>query len=134
MSKSRRKDCGVGYGRPPKHSQFKKGVSGNKKGRPKGARNLATLFHEEMNKTVAISENGHRRTITKMQAAVRQLVNSAATGNAKAIQAIMNISKVLGDLSIPDPLQQPKTKVFKLRIFEKDLETGERREVKDSDL
>jgi hypothetical protein len=39
----------VGDGKPPKHSQFKKGTSRNKKGRPKGIKNLATLFHKASN-------------------------------------------------------------------------------------
>jgi hypothetical protein len=111
-----KKHSRIGYGNPPKHSQFKKGTSGNKKGRPKGTKNLATLFHNELNKRVVISENGQRRTITKAQAAIMQLINKAATGDAKAIQATINISKDLGDLKLPDTNQQQKTMVFTLRI------------------
>jgi Family of unknown function (DUF5681) len=83
---ARKKRYLVGYGNPPKHWQFKKGTSGNKKGRPKGTKNLATLFHQEMNRRVIISENGQRRTITKAEAAIKQFVNKAATGDPKAFQ------------------------------------------------
>jgi Family of unknown function (DUF5681) len=73
-----RSDYKIGYGRPPEATQFKKGVSGNKKGRPKGTKNIATLFHTEMNQRVAITENGERRMITKAEAALKQLINKAA--------------------------------------------------------
>ena len=111
-----KKHSPVGYGNPPKHSQFKKGTSGNKNGRPKGAKNLATLFHTALNQRVAISENGQRRTITKLEAAIMQLTNKAATGDAKAFQATISVLKELGDLKLPDTYQEPKTLVFKLNI------------------
>jgi hypothetical protein len=119
----------VGYGKPPKHSQFKKGVSGNKNGRPKGNKNLATLLHKEMSQRVTISENGQRRTITKIEAAIKQLINKAATGDAKAIQAMINISKEIGDLKLPDPMQKRKIMKIELKIFDKDPETGQLRPV-----
>ena len=118
-----RDDYLIGFGRPPKATQFKKGTSGNKKGRPKGAKNIATLFRQEMNQRIIVSENGERRTITKIEAALKQLHNKAATGDPKSIQAILSISRELGYL-IPDPLQEPQVRRFELRVFDKDLETG----------
>jgi len=43
----------VGYAKPPKHTRFTKGRSGNPKGRPTGSKNLATMMIEELTQTVA---------------------------------------------------------------------------------
>lgn len=119
----------VGYGKPPKHTQFKKGTSGNKKGRPKGTKNFETLFQEEINQSIVITENGQRRRITKGKAIAKQLTNKAATGDLKAIQQTMHFSRELGD-STRDPSQKPRPLKFELRVFEKDIATGERVRVK----
>ena len=48
----------VGYGRPPLHTRFKPGQSGNPKGRPKGAKNEDTILREIMNRPIDIREGG----------------------------------------------------------------------------
>ena len=78
----------VGYGRPPKHSQLKKGQSGNPNGRPKGSLNIATVLERTLRETVVINENGQRKTITKLEAAVKQLVNKAASGDMNAFKVL----------------------------------------------
>jgi hypothetical protein len=115
----------VGYGKPPTRTQFKKGVSGNKSGRPKGAKNFATLFHKELSRRVSISENGERCTITKMEAAIKQIVNRAATGDPKAIQLLTSLSREFGDLDQPDLAKPPTTHRFTLSIFDRDRTTGQ---------
>ena len=74
----------VGYGKPPKEAQFKKGLSGNPKGRPKGSKNLATTFLKESRQQIQVKVGGRNRTITKLQAAVTQLGNKAAQGDLRA--------------------------------------------------
>jgi len=76
----------VGYGRPPKAYRFKPGQSGNPRGRPKGSKNMMTLFEQELDAKVTVTEHGERRTITKRQVIAKQLVNKAATGDAKAVR------------------------------------------------
>jgi hypothetical protein len=74
----------VGYCRPPLTTRFRPGQSGNPRGRPKGARNLSTVVAAALSERVAVNENGRRRRITKLEAAIKQLVNRAASGEARA--------------------------------------------------
>ena len=83
----------VGYGHPPKHSQFEKGRSGNPNGRPKGVRNFATVIEAELNIKIPITENGKRKSISKREAVAKQLVNKAASGDTKAIPLLLNESR-----------------------------------------
>jgi hypothetical protein len=76
----------VGYGKPPLHTRFRKGQSGNPKGRSKGTKNFATIFMRAMSQSVTIIENGKRKKISKIAAAVTQLANDAARGDKKSIQ------------------------------------------------
>lgn len=84
----KKRDYEVGFGRPPAASKFKRGRSGNPKGRPKGAKNISTLIAKELNDRVTITENGKPRRLAKGQVAIRQLVNKAAAGDPKALQAV----------------------------------------------
>jgi hypothetical protein len=80
----------VGYGKPPKHTQFQPGKSGNPKGRPKGSKNFATVIQDELERRVVVTEDGRRRKITKREAVAKQLVNRAAGGDPKAIPVLLN--------------------------------------------
>jgi hypothetical protein len=81
----------VGYGKPPKHAQFKKGESGNLNGRPKGTLNLATVLERTLREEVVINENGRRKVITKLEAAITQLVNKAASGDGHAMRYLCHL-------------------------------------------
>lgn len=78
----------VGYGKPPKHTQFKPGYSGNKKGRPKGSTNLFTAIEKLQKERVRIVHNGKQKSIPVPEAILRKAGMDALNGNAKA-QKIM---------------------------------------------
>lgn len=83
----------VGYGMPPESTRFKKGVSGNPKGRPKGSLNVATTFLKALREKVVVNENGRRKTVTKLQAALTQLVNKAASGDLRALRQLLDLAR-----------------------------------------
>jgi hypothetical protein len=85
----------VGYGKPPKQTRFQKGRSGNPRGRPKGAPNLATAHARTLKEPVVITEQGRKKTITKFEAAVKQLVNKAASGEGRAIAQLLALVQVV---------------------------------------
>jgi len=87
-------DYEVGYGRPPKQHQFKKGQSGNRKGRPKNQKQFLALLAEALNDTVAVQEGGQRKHIRKMDAAAKQVANRAASGDYRAIKLLVELSKL----------------------------------------
>ena len=53
---SENEDSKVGYGKPPKHSRFKKGQSGNPRGKPRGTKNSATLLRQALLASVIVKE------------------------------------------------------------------------------
>jgi hypothetical protein len=74
----------VGDRRPPKHSQFKPGVSGNPKGRPKGSVNLRTRIARQLRQTVPVTRHGRQVKMLKADLIAHQIVDAAAKGNLKA--------------------------------------------------
>jgi hypothetical protein len=83
----------VGYGAPPQNTRFQKGRSGNPRGRPKGSLNVATVFVKTLREKVVINEHGQRRTVTKLEAALKQLVNKAASGDIRALRQLLDLAR-----------------------------------------
>lgn len=83
----------VGFCRPPESTRFKKGASGNPKGRPKGSLNVATVFMKTLREKVVVNEHGQRKTVTKLEAALKQLVNKAAGGDLRAIGQLRDLAR-----------------------------------------
>jgi hypothetical protein len=86
-----RSDYTVGYSRPPVATRFQSGQSGNPKGRPKGARNTASMAHDALERQLSIKENGIRRKMTVRQASYRRLADKAVAGDVKALDYLLSL-------------------------------------------
>ena len=81
----------VGYCKPPKHTQFKSGKSGNPKGRPKGTKNLKTDLEEELQEMIAVKIDGNPKKISKQRALIKSLTAKALKGDTRAATMIINL-------------------------------------------
>ena len=84
MPDDEKPDYKVGYKKPPLHTRFQKGQSGNPRGRPKGSKNFSTLLAEALNEPVVVTEDGRRRRISKRELGFKQLANKFAMAEAQA--------------------------------------------------
>ncbi|MGH6877447.1 MAG: DUF5681 domain-containing protein [Rhizomicrobium sp.] len=84
-----RKLSGVGYGRPPKNHCWKKGQSGNPKGRPPGHRNLSSALTAILHERVSLAVAGEEREMTRLEAVTRRLVDEAVDGDPRLMQQLL---------------------------------------------
>lgn len=82
-------DYEVGYRKPPKHSQFQRGVSGNPTGRPRGARSLKAELRAELDELVTITVDGRSKRIRKLRLIIKALAAKAAKGNVAAADKLL---------------------------------------------
>jgi hypothetical protein len=83
-------DYEVGYGRPPKNTRFKTGQSGNPKGRPKGAKNEATIWRDILSRKLQIRDGGRVRNVSLLEAMLLKYTERALNGEAKAADFVLN--------------------------------------------
>ena len=86
----------IGHGRPPVHSRFKPGQSGNPKGRRKGARNKRTVVEQALNKRITIREDGRKRSLSKFEVLVLTMLNKALQGDVKTQIALFGLLRSFG--------------------------------------
>lgn len=96
------KDYEVGYGKPPKRTQFKKGQSGNPRGRPRGSHNFSTDAKTVLTKMVTVVVDGKRKRVSAQMANLMRLMDKALSGDAKAMAQVQLLSERYNDE--PDPV------------------------------
>jgi hypothetical protein len=90
-------DYEVGYGRPPKATQFAKGASGNPAGRPKGSRTVGATLQDILQQKIAVTENGKSKRLPVFEVMLRRLVNEAMRSDPRAIKLLLSLVDRYGD-------------------------------------
>jgi hypothetical protein len=96
----------VGYCRPPVHSRFKPGRSGNPSGRVKGSKNLKTLFHQILNEHIPLVDGTQSKNVTKAEALMRRLVIGALKGDSRSLMTLMRIAEQTGEFADDEKNEQ----------------------------
>ena|SRR5882672_8637917 len=103
----------VGYGRPPKATQFAKGESGNPRGRPKGTRTVGAMLQEILRQKIAVTENGKTRRLPALEVILRRLANDAMRSEPRALKLLLALNDRYGesahtDLQLDDILAEDR--------------------------
>jgi len=89
----RKRDYEVGKGKPPKAGRYKKGESGNRNGRPKGAKNFSTELEDVLNAKVSVAEGGLKKKVTSRKATLMRLREKALNGDVRAIDRLLTLAQ-----------------------------------------
>ena len=116
-------DYEVGYGKPPKNTQFKKGKSGNPLGRPKKKKNLVDLLQTTLDEEIIV--NGVKKS--KRELLVMSIVNDAIKGNASSRKLLLPF--IDGEEVIEDFTPEMDDKIALMKLNRK-LEAQQREEEK----
>ena len=98
----------VGFKRPPVHSRFRKGCSGNSKGRPKGTKNLRTDLTEVLQERITVTEGDSKVRMSKQRALVKTVVAKSLKGDSRSITTLLNLMfRALGFENTAGEVEQP---------------------------
>lgn len=120
------KNYSVGYKKPPKHGQFKKGQSGNWRGRPKGSKSKKRHWNEQMQQKVHISDSKGRHQVTFREALVLKLQQAVFKGDFKSMKWAIEL-----DIKLNPDLYRNGTQdemVARIKELESQLELSRRKE------
>jgi hypothetical protein len=117
-------DYAVGYGRPPMATKFKRGKSGNPKGRPKGSRSARAELIEITFGKVPMIVGGRRRYFSRLGAAYLKQWERSIKGDERSTQSFIGLEKALGSLEEPIPTKpsQERTDELIRQLSDEDLE------------
>jgi Family of unknown function (DUF5681) len=87
----------VGYKKPPRHSRFQSGRSGNPRGKQKGVRNFGTDVKRTLEVPVRLNDQGSARRVSTQEAALLRLREMALNGDPRSIVQILELAKIFNN-------------------------------------
>jgi hypothetical protein len=87
----------VGYKKPPQHSRFQPGRSGNPRGKQKGVRNFGSDVKRTLEVPVRLNEQGRAKRVSTQEAALLRLREKALKGDARSIVQILELAKIFNN-------------------------------------
>jgi hypothetical protein len=130
----------VGRGRPPKHSRFKPGTSGNPRGRPKRKPSaLGEIANDVFNTSIRYPDDGRLKKATRREVSLKTLVNHALSGNIAAAEMLLKlrsraqagevgVQRIMVDNWLPDRPGQTGDQKSRKLMNEADLESSGQQE------
>jgi hypothetical protein len=106
MTVKRTGDYQVGYGKPPAHTRFKPGQSGNPRGRAE--QSIVRLLLKALEERAEIvAADGKRRKIAKHQLGVARLADKFAEGDPYATRIVLDLLWQVERRTPPEPAERP---------------------------
>jgi hypothetical protein len=102
LTSGKKGDYEVGYCRPPTHSRFKPGQSGNPDGRPGGRASAKTRIERVINKKVSVRHGHKSRDITMLEAILHAHAAKGAKGDARSASLLIGLLPWAGLLDEQD--------------------------------
>ena len=120
------KNYDVGFKKPPKHTQFKPGQSGNPLGRPKKKRTVADIMQKLLQEEIIV--NGEKKSTKELF--LRSIMKNAIKGNATATKLLLSL--INDDTEIEDFTPELDDKIAMMKV-QRSLEALQRKEEGESD-
>ena len=130
-------DYQIGYGKPPRHTRFGPGKSGNPGGRPRGvsAGRADRLALKEIYRLIAVREGDQTLTLPTFQAMIRQLGRIALKGNGYAIRTYFGLVQAIEQRvamqaadkkadAVPNVTDEDRAKALKIFLSRTKLRSG----------
>jgi hypothetical protein len=109
-------DYEIGYGKPPKNNQFKKGQSGNPKGRAKGSKNFQTEVEDMLRSKVIVKEAGKPISVSTSKAALMRLKEKGLKGDQRPLERLLSYAQE-SSIATDSRSRERQLKEFELDIL-----------------
>jgi Family of unknown function (DUF5681) len=80
----------IGYGKPPTHTRWTKGQSGNPKGRPPRDRNISALVTRLLAQRIVVRKGRSTKRMSRLDHLVHRMLEDALAGDPRLIRMVLD--------------------------------------------